>query len=174
MLRSPSLLDAAIARQDDAFVGYVRQYVGPEEAEDVVQDALLRAVESAPSTDDEDALTRWLWRVVRNAAVDAHRRHTAAGRRESVWAAEQPQTEMPPEEAPRLCACYRPLLDELTPGSAELLRANLGGESAADMANRLGVSAGTLRVRRHRARAALRDRLEETCRTCSGCLDCTC
>ena len=80
----------------------------------------------------------------------------------------------PPEEAPRLCACYRPLLDGLAPEAAEVLRADLDGEPTNEVAARLGVSPGTLRVRRHRARAALRQRLDDVCRACAGCLDCSC
>ena len=168
---SPPLLDATLAAHGEALLAYVRQRLGPDAAEDVVQDALLRVVELAPSMDDEADLTRWLWRVVRNATTDAHRRAEAAGRRDAAWAAEQPDTEMPPGDASVLCACYRPLLDA---SSAEVLRADLTGESTAEVAARLGLTAGALRVRRHRARAALRDRLAETCRACAGCLDCSC
>ncbi|MEM1043602.1 MAG: sigma-70 family RNA polymerase sigma factor [Bacteroidota bacterium] len=171
---SPTLLDATLAAQAEPLVAYVRQRLGPGVAEDVVQDALLKAVEAAPPMDGEADLTRWLWRVVRNATVDAHRRREAAGRRETAWADEQPDAVMPTEEAPRLCACYQPLLNDLAPEAAEVLRADLDGEPAAEVADRLGVSAGTLRVRRHRARAALRERLEDVCRACAGCLDCTC
>ena len=174
MSPSPTLLESTLAAQGEALVGYVRGRLGPDVAEDVVQDALVRAVESAPPMDDGADLTRWLWRVVRNATIDAHRRAEANARRETVWAAEQPEAEMPPGEEARLCACYRPLLDGLPPQSAEALRADLGGEPPAALAERLGITPGALRVRRHRARAALRARLDVACRACAGCLDCTC
>ncbi|PAP76355.1 sigma-70 family RNA polymerase sigma factor [Rubrivirga marina] len=174
MSPSPTLLESTLASQGEALVGYVRGRLGPEAAEDVVQDALVRAVESAPPMDDEADLTRWLWRVVRNATVDAHRRSEAAATREAAYAAEQPDAEPPPGEEARLCACYRPLLDGLPAQSAEVLRADLDGEPAGALAERLGISAGALRVRRHRARAALRARLDLACRACAGCLDCTC
>ena len=179
---SPTLLDQTLAAEGEALVAYVRQRLGPEAAEDVVQDALLRLAERAPALGDEadpgsspgQALARWLWRVVRNATVDAHRRAEAARRREAAWAAEQPEAEVPPGDEPVLCACYRPLLADLDPAHAEVLRAALGGEAPAALAARLGVSAGALRVRRHRARAALRERLADVCRACAGCPDCTC
>ena len=171
---SPTLLDRTLAAQGEALVAYVRQRLGPEAAEDVVQDALLRLAERTPGLDDEADLTRWLWRVVRNATIDAHRRREAAERREAAWAAEQPEAAMPPGDEPTLCACYRPLLDGLAPQAAEMLRAELSGEDPSALADRLGVSAGTLRVRRHRARAALRERLADVCRVCAGCLDCSC
>ena len=128
---SPALLDQTLAVQGEALVAYVRQRLGPEAAEDVVQDALLRVVERAPELDDEADLTRWLWRVVRNATVDAHRRAEASERREEAWAAEQPDAEMPPGEEAVLCACYRPLLDDLDRAHADVLRAELGGEASA-------------------------------------------
>ena len=166
---SPALLDQTLAVQGEALVAYVRQRLGPEAAEDVVQDALLRVVERAPELDDEADLTRWLWRVVRNATVDAHRRAEASERREEAWAAEQPDAEMPPGEEAVLCACYRPLLDDLDRAHADVLRAELGGEASAALADRLGVTAGALR-----ARAALGERLADVCRACAGCLDCSC
>ena len=174
MSPSPTLLESTLAAQGEALVGYVRGRLGPAGAEDVVQDALVRAVESAPPMDDEADLARWLWRVVRNATVDAHRRSEAAATREAAYAAEQHDAEPPPGEEARLCACYRPLLDGLPAQSAEVLRADLDGEPAGALAERLGISAGALRVRRHRARAALRARLDLACRACAGCLDCTC
>ena len=171
---SPALLDAALASQGEALLGYVRQRLGPEVAEDVVQDALLRLAERAPDLGDEADLTRWLWRVVRNAAVDAHRRAQAVEHREAAWAAEQPAAEMPSGEEAVLCACFRPLLDGLDPAHARVLRADLDGEEPAVLASRLGITAGALRVRRHRARAALRERLARVCKACAGCLDCSC
>ena len=174
MFVSPTLLDQTLAVQGEALVAYVRQRLGPEAAEDVVQDALLRLAERAPELDDQADLTRWLWRVVRNATVDAHRRWEAAERREAAWASEQPEAAMPLGDEPTLCACYWPLLDGLAPQAAEVLRAELSGEDPAALADRLGVTPGALRVRRHRARAALGERLADVCRACSGCLDCSC
>jgi len=44
------------------------------------------------------------------------------------------------------------------------------------VAKELGITPNNLKVRRHRARQQLRERLEEVCRTCAkhGCLDCSC
>lgn len=177
MSAAPTVLDTTLASQGEALLRYVRARLGPDDAEDVVQDALLRAAESAPPMGDEADLTRWLWRVVRNATIDAHRRREAAARRRDAWAAEQPDAAMPPGDEAALCACFVPLLDDLDAEAADVLRrVDLGGEPAADAAERLGVTPGALRVRRHRARAALRERLEAVCRACAttGCTDCTC
>lgn len=57
-----------------------------------------------------------------------------------------------------------------------LWRADLVGESLESLAATLDITISHLRVRLHRARQALRRRLEETCRTCPvhGYLDCQC
>ena len=65
----------------------------------------------------------------------------------------------------------------LKPEYADVLwRADLIGESRESIAGALSISENNLRVRLHRARQALRQRLEETCRTCPihGYLDCDC
>ena len=45
-----------------------------------------------------------------------------------------------------------------------------------DLADRLGITKNNLKVRRHRAHRQLRERVEQTCRSCAahGCVDCTC
>jgi RNA polymerase sigma-70 factor (ECF subfamily) len=71
----------------------------------------------------------------------------------------------------------RDLLPTLKPEYAALIdRIELSGEKPETVAGELGITPNNLKVRRHRARAALRTRLVETCRACSrhGCFDCTC
>lgn len=158
-------------------VRYVRALVGdPALAEDVVQETLLKALRAAPDATDEDALTGWLFRVARNAVVDAHRRRQREASRLDRYAAEA-EAALTPEDEAVLCACYRALLPTLAPEYAELIEAvELGGETPEAAAGRLGITRNNLKVRRHRARRQLRERLEATCRLCAthGCLDCTC
>jgi RNA polymerase sigma-70 factor (ECF subfamily) len=69
------------------------------------------------------------------------------------------------------------LIPTLKPEYAELLaRVELGGESLQEAAKTIAVTPNNASVRLHRARQALKRRLEETCRACAthGCLDCTC
>lgn len=158
------------------FLAFVRNRVDdPELAEDILQDSLVRVVQAAPSLRQQDQLMPWFFRVLQNAIVDSYRRRGVVSQRtSSLDGVDLPAT---PEEDADLCACFEPLIATLKPEYAELLRAlDLGGEATEPVAARLGVTANNLKVRRHRARQALRKRLEETCRTCTdhGCLDCTC
>jgi RNA polymerase sigma factor (sigma-70 family) len=149
--------------------------VDDADAEDILQDGLLKALRAAPDLEDDERLVPWLFQIVRNAMTDHFRR----GARESEIRATDSEDEMSPgeEEHRMTCACLRPLLETLTPGYGEVIEAiDLEGESTASLAARLGITRGNLKVRLHRARAQLRERLEETCRTCAahGCLDCAC
>jgi RNA polymerase sigma-70 factor (ECF subfamily) len=180
MAASPSPPPGAIAaRLVDAreqFLGYVRKRVAdPELAEDILQDSLLRAIRAAPSLRDEERLVPWFYSVLQHAIVDAYRRRGVEQKHVTHEAGEEPAA--PAEDEAALCECLRALVPTLKPEYAELIQAlDLGGESPEAAARRLGITPSNLKVRRHRARQALRRRLEETCRTCAThhCLDCTC
>ena len=54
-------------------LAHARRLAGPDAAEDVVQDALLRALRAYPRLRHADHLRAWLFRVTTSAAIDAHR-----------------------------------------------------------------------------------------------------
>jgi len=169
-------LKQALLDSRDRFLGYVRKRVAdPDLAEDILQDSLLRAVQAAPDLRQQDRLIPWFYSVLHNAIVDAYRRRGVA--RERVVLLDGVDVADEPEDVALVCACFEPLIETLKPEYAELIRAvELGSERPEDAARRLRVTPNNLKVRRHRARQALRQRLERTCRTCAehGCLDCTC
>jgi RNA polymerase sigma-70 factor (ECF subfamily) len=57
----------------DELLAHARRVAGAEHAEDVVQDALLRALRAYPRLRHADHLRAWLYRVTTTAAIDAHR-----------------------------------------------------------------------------------------------------
>lgn len=146
-------------------------------AEDVLQECLLRAMNSDLTFEVDDRFTTWFYRVVRNAITDVYRRRGARDRKLEALAAASPGVEPPPEVDRAICECFRPLLPTMKPEYVELIEAmELGDVTTEEMTTRLGISPNNLKVRRHRARRQLRDRLERTCRSCAqhGCLDCSC
>lgn len=167
---------AVLLAARERFLAYVRARIADADlAEDILQDALLKALKAAPSLRDEAALVPWFYRVLGNAITDAHRRRGASERRQAVLEAHFQEGEAPSE--PELCECFRGLLPELHPTYAEVIeRLDLASEEPADYAARAGLTMNSLKVRRHRARQALRRQLELTCRTCAehACLDCSC
>jgi RNA polymerase sigma-70 factor (ECF subfamily) len=63
-----------IEAHGDELLAHARRMAGPDAAEDVVQDALLRALRAYPRLRHADHLRAWLYRITTNAAMDRHRR----------------------------------------------------------------------------------------------------
>ena len=177
-VQSPTRFDPALLPPREALLGYLRKRVASEEvAEDLLQDGLLRALRAAPDLRQSDALVPWFYRILDHAVTDYYRRRGVRRSAATRLAAEADPVAPPLEDEAALCACFRDLLPTLTPAYASLIEEmDLGGASTEAVAERLGVSRGALKVRHHRARRQLRERLDATCRTCArhGCLDCTC
>jgi RNA polymerase sigma-70 factor (ECF subfamily) len=68
--------DAIHDRYEQRLVGYARQTLGGahHDAEEVVQDAFVRALAALRADDREMALKAWLYTIVRNRALDVLRR----------------------------------------------------------------------------------------------------
>jgi RNA polymerase sigma-70 factor (ECF subfamily) len=166
-----------LLRGRSKFLGYVRKRISdPALAEDIVQDCLLRALRSAPRMGGAEGMIRWFYRVLQNAITDAYRRRAVEKKGAIAYALEVRDSPGPDDER-TLCSCLQELIPTLKPDFAEVTRLiDLDGEDPAAVAKRLGISRNNLKVRVHRARQALRRRLEETCRLCAvhHCLDCTC
>lgn len=164
----------AILERDRArFVAFLRRRVG-DEAEDLYQQSLLRAVERLDELRDPANPAPWFWRVLRNAVADHHAARVARDARHAALRASGPE---PPPVAATACACALGLLPRLRPEYAEILRrVDLDDERAVDVARDLGISPDNAAVRLHRARKALRDKLAGCCKVQSmrACFECTC
>jgi RNA polymerase sigma factor (sigma-70 family) len=163
----------------EQLLAYVRRKISPPElAEDVLQDSLLKALRAAPTLQDDDKLVPWFYRILHNAITDFYRHrqveaHSLAG----AAAIPEPVAGPDPEDEAVLCGCFRALIPTLKPEYATLIeQLELADGDPGQVAAQLGITRNTLKVRRHRARQALRRRLEDTCRVCAkhGCLDCSC
>jgi len=169
---------AALSAARSQYLAFVRGRVSdPDLAEDILQEALLRAFRAAPDIDDEERLAAWFYRVLRNAVVDAYRRQDVRARRVERLSDDYDLADPSEADERDLCECFRALLPSLRPEYAAVLSAvDLEQRPAQEVADELGLTTNNLNVRRHRARRALRESLEATCRICAehGCLDCTC
>lgn len=172
-------LEDHLLREREALLAFVRARLDdPALAEDVLHDALLRAVRAAPDLRDDEKMTSWLYQVVRNAVTDTYRRRATAARHRDAYEAEvrADADVITPDDVARACACLLTLVPALKPEYAEVVEADLAGADADALADRLGITKNNLKVRRHRAHRQLRDRIDQTCRSCAahGCVDCTC
>jgi len=165
---------AALGEHAGAFAGFVRARAASADVDDILQMAALRAVERASTLDDPARVLAWLYRLHRNAIVDAAR---ARGRRERLV---EPVAEPLAAREPAIdatCGCSLRQAQALSPSYAAILQlTQLAGESIAGAAAELHVSVGNATVRLHRARRALRARMYEHCGVSSvaECLDCRC
>ena len=173
-----STLEKQLLDRREALLGFIRSKINDDElAEDILQESLLRAMQSAGDLQDEEKLIPWFYRILRNAITDTYRRHAAAARRLERYALEQPSEDIPEEDYERLCECFRSVLPTMKPEYAQLIESmDLSNEEPEQVAERLEITRNNLKVRHHRARQQLRERLVDTCRTCAahGCIDCTC
>jgi len=170
---------AALVDNHRRFLAFVQKRVGDRAAaEEIVQAAFVRGLEKAGEIRDEERAVAWFYRLLRNAIVDHWRSRGVETRAVEALARELGDAHEPaPEVESELCGCFEALLPTLKPEHAEILRAvDLGATRPVDFAAAHGITANNAMVRLHRARAALREKLVRSCRTCAehGCLDCTC
>ncbi len=148
------------------------------EAEDVLQNAFVRALEKGGDLRDSESAVAWFYRLLRNALVDRHRSDSARRRALETKADLTEEAQVYDDELRNeICRCVLDLLPNLKADHAELLRRiDLDGESVADVAGSLGITPNNTRVKLHRARKALLGEVQRSCRTCAdhGCLDCSC
>ncbi|MDB6149753.1 MAG: Sigma subunit DNA-directed polymerase [Chthoniobacter sp.] len=162
-----------------AFQGFARRRLGDDQlAADAVQESLLRALKSERGLLHDQNLLAWFYRILRNVLTDLHRRRTVQAKglerfAEELAIADEDQADV--EQT--ACACFRGLLTTMRPEYAQVLQlADLDGQPAEAVAQQVGITRNNLKVRLHRARRQLRERLEQTCQLCAkhGCLDCQC
>ncbi len=122
-----------------------------QDAEDVVQEACLKAYRSMDALSDPDRFQAWIIQIARNQIRDFYR---ARYRRDALLEQIRPgNLAHPPRRADVSDA-----LDALNARDRELLsRFYLCDQSVADIAQRLGVPEGTVKSRLHAARGRFRD-----------------
>lgn len=177
------LSEPALARLTSGHAQFIR-FLRPrlpraEDAEEILQQAYLRALERGGAIRDAEAVNAWFYRLLRNAVVDFYR---ARAREQSlVNDAQVEQTTQGEAEDETLehvaCQCVSALLDTLTPAHADILRrVDVQGAPVVEVAGQLGISSSNAGVRLHRARKALSKELIACCGACAtdGCGECEC
>jgi RNA polymerase sigma factor (sigma-70 family) len=161
------LVDLVRNGYDAAFEEIVRRYRRPLDrfaaaivggrSEDVTQDAFSKALLALRGTEAEIELRPWLYRIVRNTALNDLRDRGAAAEElsEALPGGRSAAAEVEAREE------IRELMDRLQalpePQRAALVMRELEGLSHEEIAAALGVSGGAARQAIYRARATLRD-----------------
>ena len=154
-LGDPDAAAAFIRRYQGRVYGLARTMLGDADlAEDVAQEAFIRAWRYAPAYDSRRASVHtWMLVITRNLAIDAMRLRRARPVAPDVFAALDTETPASagPEAAAETAAEVRELraaLDELPPEQRQaLLLAALCGRTAAEISESESIPLGTAKTR---------------------------
>jgi len=147
------------------------------DADEVLQAFALKALERSWSVRDVATVRGWLGSVLATTLIDHWRQRGATHRRLDEIDADGAMAVPDAEVDGAVCDCLYRVLPTMKPEYAEVIRRiDLLGETRGRLAGELGTTVNNLTVRLHRARRALRLRLEAMCRTCPehGFFDCRC
>lgn len=148
-LAMSQLIDALAPR-----VGRICGSIALDEGSDAAQEALIQVFRDLRTLREPAALRAWVRRIAVREAV----RHAKRARREAP-AAGDGLPELPVHDDPALARDVRRVLDGLAPEQrAILVMRDLEGMSEQEAAAQLEVAVGTVKSRRHRARAAFLER----------------
>lgn len=134
-----------------------------------MQQSVLKALQPGAQRHRGEKAVPWFYRILRNAIADHYRQKSSNQRRtdrlgSDMRAAGEDIAAPPKAWSDAVCACFRGLLPGLKPRYAELIRRiDLNGEPKTGVSRDLKIKVGTLDVALHRARSALRRRLEVFC-----------
>jgi len=152
---------------------FIAKRVGNEaDADDLLQEVLVRMQRGMNRLHDPERLVSWLYQITRNVIVDHYR--SATRRREipagfaSDFEARMPtevSTLDPSNEARiELTQCIRPMLNQLSAEYREAVQLiDLDGLPQQIAADRLGLSLSGMKSRVQRGRKQLKDALDRCC-----------
>lgn len=130
----------------------------PDDAEDLVQECLVRALSRESGFRPGSHPRRWLFTILRNISIDRHRRRARRGIHVPLadW---QAPLRRPPAQEDRLALLeLGRRMDELRPCDREVLRLSVfDGLSHREIAERMDIAVGTVKSRLSRSREALHD-----------------
>ena len=162
-------------------VAYAAKLIGRDNAEDVAQEVFIKIGRSLASLADPSKLASWVYAITLNTVRDLARRHSSSGERQASCTdpghadaeGDDPLSRVPdsrsstPEEAAmraEMLACYLDYVEALPANYLDVYMLSEFGElSNADIARRLSLTVGTVKVRLHRARTKLFEQLRRDC-----------
>jgi RNA polymerase sigma-70 factor, ECF subfamily len=152
-----------VLAHQDAVLALCRRYLGQADAEDVTQEAFVRAFTHRADLDPARPLRPWLFTVARRLCIDRLRRRGVSGDLE-----DSEQEVVEPAAGPDDQAAGRQRLGQLRAALAGLPEGqreavalyHFDEVSYADIATVLGVPLGTVMTWLHRGRAALKRTVE--------------
>ncbi len=165
-MEPPSEASALFHTYHDRIYRYVLSFVhNPSEAEDLTQDTFLRAYAHRDSLRDANAVRGWLYRIATHVCLDRLRQrveHVSLDGEEGTCAVNSAPSPSPSAleiaEREETGACVQRCLDFLSDSyRAVILLHEAHSLTAPEIAELLGESVGTIKIRLHRARRKLQE-----------------
>jgi len=159
----------------DQLLGFISRRVRrPEDAEDILQEVMLRIHRHGGDLEEVDRITSWVYRISSNAIADYYRkparRELPSGEATDIpepVATASPTDWAEPDAAElraELSGCLRPFTARLPDSYREAIElTELQGISQVEAAGRLGLSVSGMKTRVQRGRAQLKDLLLDCC-----------
>lgn len=159
-------------------IKYLRRLVGDADAEDVAQEAFVKISRSLDGFRGEAQLSTWIYRIAANAAMDHLRKPQAQTKRQiSILTLDDNPgdtgdaalTDGDPLADTLLIRkdmneCIRGLVNDLPDNYREVLAlSDLEGFTNAEIADLLGLTIDTVKIRLHRARVQLKKSMDHAC-----------
>ncbi len=156
-------------------VRYLTRVVGESEAEDAAQETFVKIDRSLESFRGESSLSTWIYRIATNTAMDHLRR---ASSKRSLLATEDKDLSSDEDTGHAdnkllldtllirkdMNDCIRGVVDSLPADySTVLVLSEFEGLTNSEIAEVIGISLDTAKIRLHRARTKLRKALEAKC-----------
>lgn len=147
-----------------------RRVADPSDAEDVVQEVMLRIHRHGDEIERVENLSGWVHQVARSAIVDFYRRRAAQRESpahdvdafEETLVAESEEDGESLDARTELAACLSPMIARLSHKYREALELTQT-TSQVEAARQLGLSTSGMKARTQRARGQLRELLLECC-----------
>lgn len=167
----------SLAEDHERFLRFLSSRVSDRAAaEDILQSAYVKAIESAEDLRSSESIVAWFYRILRNGVIDYYRRNATRKAAFDRLSAELPIS-YEAELMNQACACAAEVIRDLKPEYREIIeQIDLGEEVVERFAAKRDITANNATVRLHRARRALANRLAQACGVCAErkCVDCTC
>jgi RNA polymerase sigma-70 factor (ECF subfamily) len=154
-------------RNWEALAGQLRPFIArrvpsPADADDVLQEVLVRVHRGLPTLRDEDRLAPWVYRIARNAIVDHVRtRPPVNGERPDDTAAPAIDDDDAAQDLAGALAFFVAALP--SPYREAITLTELEGRTQREAAEMVGISLSGMKSRVQRGRARLRAMLEACC-----------
>jgi len=152
---------------------YLSHFIGESEAEDLAQETFIKAHQSLGGFRGESQLSTWIYRIATNAALDKMRqpsfqRVEQVSISDEIVEAKISEGQKPPIEKElirdEMNDCIRGYIEKLPEDyRVVLVLSEYEGLKNSEIAEILGVTLDTVKIRLHRAKTKLKEELETNC-----------